>query len=469
MRRFHVFFILQIILYFSAAYSCRYGCVWSDTLNFLDTKTGMITGIDGNVTMLSTNSETGILSPQQFDIDQIHENLHYLINDSSKLSAIADEANVVVAGVTLIVKLDANHYEAFYKILKGPKENDDNKLIFVNGSIKKDLALAKGYTAISVKDFDPSLNMESFKNRLFKNFEQKNTSIQEKSPIEQQQVLENHFESVQEEMSKYYDELISDINNTAVSQKITQQINELNASVKIPDVQKMSEYLSFINKLSSIKFNFNTQIDLLQKSVTDHNNTMYGSLIDSEQYLLQFLNKEFTPKSKPSLPRLIYEYELLKSRYVMQKENFLKQSKLFDKSTQTVELEKVKNSTDIGYIFHLHSTREICRNCAFSISQDLLKGENAHIKAIKKILSSENLNQQQATNIEQIQMQQIDEPFFVVLSSCSKKLTSQMRTGIEDNDKVPELAYENNRKKVNIDYINTTKVFLQKSFAKTTD
>ncbi|OGW10821.1 MAG: hypothetical protein A2W77_09335 [Nitrospinae bacterium RIFCSPLOWO2_12_39_16] len=193
----------------------------------------------------------------------------------------------------------------------------------------------------------------------------------------------------------------------------------------------------------------------------------FGSSTDSEQYLLQFLRRGI-PSIEAPTPRLIRECEKLRGTYVTQKMNFFKH-RLFN--TQDIDalirgteelkqnLLRFKNAREIGYILHLHSTREFCRCCAISLSQDLMRG--ALIEGVMNIVRARN----GGGGIE---------PFFLVLGSCSSLMfnpTSEKeiyaRQGIGKENTLPPTSYYSST--VLIEDVLKRRLFLQKLFSEHKD
>lgn len=93
----------------------------------------------------------------------------------------------------------------------------------------------------------------------------------------------------------------------------------------------------------------------------------------------------------------------------------------------SAEIADLKNIKEVGVIFHLHSVREICCCCAYSIAQELMHGDLSAevIEAMKSHNKAEATEGAKANN-EKSEM----EPFFLVMASATQRLTTDSRPGI---------------------------------------
>ena len=414
MRRFYISsfigYFLYILISFSPAYGVgEYGGVWSDTLNFTHHTLKLRTGANGNITVLSEDGKTENL----FDVNQVHRNLQQHVKD---LKHTTGEHNVVVVGLTLVVKLGEDRYQAFYQLL-----NDEKGLpiAFVSGSVPRSFSNKK-YTFVRASDeFKPTDLLESFEDRL--------------RGITEQQLLPEEIGSYVQIWRKNLQEPL---------EKAKSQIHGL---LKAP-------YPSVLELDDAIK---PALIEACQQS-----NERFGSSTDSEQFFLQLLSRDTKPMDSQPLPRLVHECRKLRGAYHSQKLDFFKHS-LFNTEDLTVliqgtenlqrELIAFKDAQEVGYMLHFHSTRELCRCCACSISKDLVYGQLA--EAVKQIVVERN----GGSNVD---------PFFLVLSSSSQMLgdkesheSNYKRQGIGKANRLKKEVYLD--ESVIIDDIIESRLFLQ--------
>lgn len=414
--RFQIFFFLCFISIspiFSAQAGGEYGATWSDTLNIGHPSIKLRTGPKGNTTTLSEDA----MHEFPFDIDTVHKQLNERI---AELKIATGDHNVVVAGISMLVQVD-DHYEAFFQLLQDEK---GLPLAFVSGSVPRRFSNKK-YTFVNASDsFDPTDLFQRFGERV----------EQFRDPLLQRAEIE-HYHRIWEK------------------------------SLTEPLEKAKTEVGSILARTFSSAQELTKAIQPSLQSSCQESNESFGSSTDSEQYFLQYLAREVTPLGSEARPVLVRECEKLRDDYVIQKMNFFKHrlfntlniDALIEGTGQLREdLLKFKNAKEVGYILHLHSTREICRCCSVSLAQDLVHGQLSD--AVKRIVTKRNDD----SGID---------PFFLVLSSCSFLMTNPRsesevytRQGIGSDNRLSSEYYE--EETVTIDKIIGQKIFLQKLFSK---
>src|SRR3990170_7801589 len=152
----------------------EYGFVWSSTLNFyhpdlkLRTNNNFRLYVDlKDEKLLDIKSLKG----KEFDIDGLHMALGKLVSDDKLVRNVGKGHNLVVGGITLLLKRD-DGYEAFFKVLRG---RDGKPLVFVSGSTEKQEAKGE-YECISASEqYDPGSLFIDFHYRMKLVYEQGRT------------------------------------------------------------------------------------------------------------------------------------------------------------------------------------------------------------------------------------------------------------------------------------------------------
>jgi hypothetical protein len=378
------------------AYSGKgdFGGIWSDTLNFTSSTLKVKTGPKGNLKTIDGKNFV--------DVDKIHKDLKASVDNVMKVTG--PDHNIVVAGLTVIIRHPDGALEGYYETLQEEKQ----PLAFISGTVEKGY-LSQNYKIIGPsKKHQPPLLLENFAYRI------KN----EDSPV---------IKINKDVLSKY-------------CESWTQaQNNQLEDSKKILAKEVVStEHKSLYSLANSIK-------NLLDEEERKAN-AGFGSAVDSEQYLLSYLRA--IGNTIQETPNAVFRFRNLFPNYRFEKLTAISKDFSDKLSKQRLDLEKkeenirstasmrdtIKPFTDaldkydekkeeiLGYIFHLHSTNEICCCCASSIADEFFH------KTLSKELKRESENP----------------PSIFVMASASKKFDPQnkIRQGIGDSNKLDANEYE---------------------------
>jgi len=348
----------------------EYGFAWSDTLNFHYPDLNLLT--NKNVLLYVDLKDEKLLDIKSlkgktFDVDRLHMALGKLVSDDKLVRNVGKGRNLVVGGITLLLKRD-DGYEAFFKVLRG---KEAKPLVFVSGSTEKQEAKSD-YECISASEqYDPGSLFIDFYDRMKLVYEQGRTEPS----------------GVIKETNSACDEYKVNTYGRAAAGLATSFSRELAASgTKSP---------------FEIRRIFRKQ---LERAMVDYGNECNAPFIDSEQYLLGYLKK--TPEELKGIYKLIDDCTILPVGYanailggIKGEIGELNASSKTEIDTTSDKLEnmlhkirKLKSvysrEAIVGYILHLHSTNEICHCCALSLSQELVRGneENSLAKQINDVL-----------------------------------------------------------------------------------
>lgn len=421
-------FIFLNFLHASNIDADDYGCRWSQTLNF--NLEDIQTGKNGNVFHYSNSNETN-----KFDINEIHKELKIAADNPSTTSSqsknsveVPKDRNIVVAGLSLIIKNGEDYHAVYTKLKEG-----ENILAFLDGSSHPAYE-KKSYNFIDHHKYEPIELFTEFGSRLNRT------------------------------------------NQNFTGLKTINQLYKNWLTIQKIEVEKSKNKVENISK-NSLDRN-NTPIELLKEISTaleeniKTSNENYWSSVHSEQFFLRFLKerliKETTldPNKKNVSGKyidLLTEYktsEIKKIREIitnpLNNKKINLDEELKKRLTDNVNyahrlIDNTNNIIEIGCILHLHSTNELCSCCATSISLEM--NESPTFNLLRKTMNDHNENK-------------YNDPFFLVLSSSSNTLpgdeTENRASGIGKNN-LPEEDYSDKEKNFfNLNEILKKRIFLQK-------
>ncbi|HBY55888.1 MAG TPA: hypothetical protein DEG23_03640, partial [Coxiellaceae bacterium] len=387
----------------------EYGFVWSSTLNFYHPDLKLRT--NNNVRLYVDLKDEKLLDikslkGKEFDIDGLHMALGKLVSDDKLVRNVGKGHNLVVGGITLLLKMD-DGYEAFFKVLR---DRYAKPLVFISGSTEKQEA--KGdYECISASEqYDPG--------SLFIDFYDRMKLVHGQGRTEPRDVIAKINLACDEYKFGAYGRVAADL--TASFSR------ELGAS------ETKSPF--------EIRRIFHGQ---LERAMVGYGSECNAPFIDSEQYLLNYLEK--FPEEPGDKPNLINECVYLPVGYadtmlsgVKGEIGELNASSKTEIDTTSDKLEnmlhKIKKLKSVysreaivGYILHLHSTNEICHCCALSLSQELVRGnvENSLAKQINDVLLGAGETDSDSTGSAAAAAGDYGpgrvKPFFLVLTSSSNQ------------------------------------------------
>ncbi len=332
-----VFLVASLFINLSA-YSLEgeFGGVWVDTLNFSH-GIGLKSGPHGNVKSIDGKS---------FDIDEIHTELEKEAKKTARAAGLYH--NIVVAGLSLIIKVDDDQYEALYVPLK-----DSNSIVaFVSG------AVGRGYSQQGTTFIGPSDHYVP--QELLKSFGERIGSPKDSFLPLRHDVIEGYYK----EWMKAQDDALTEA-KASIGQLVTQDQESI--------------------------YSFHKEIQRTVDEKINEANKGFGSAIDSEQYLLRYFGETKTVRGVEST-KLLLKYNDLLGKYRIDKLNLLRTR--FSKETSRTEnvdtirsgiakfqqeLDQFEKMQEVGCILHLHSINEICCCCSYSLAQELRYGKSNEI------------------------------------------------------------------------------------------
>jgi hypothetical protein len=423
-----IVFLFSYLFLVSSTYSTDdFGGRWSETLNFTHQHLNMKTDPQGNVTILTDN-----LKSEPLDVETIHTNLAKLANEVTGITG--ESHNIVIAGLSIIFKVGDN-YEAIYSHF----EEVGSKIIaFISGSVEKKGQKSKKFTFIGPSEAHPPEKLlRKFKERLEKNTEK------EKGKAEAESEETNFSSELSTSCIKnYYNKWTED------KQKVLLETKE--------NLSKSLSQESDLTLLYVLKAQINEAIK--------NNNSVYGSSIDSEQFLLNYLEQEEDSLTDDDFKsNICTKYLSLMAKYKIEKLEQLKSNfevQSLHNSDQLIEefrekINQLKEMKEVGCILNLHSTNEICCCCAYSLAKELRHGTN--FSKIKEIIGCHDLSKDNSPS------------FFAILTSSNKYVRgsggSRPGIGLESSFTADDYNDEN---LIRIESLTEKGVFLQKFLGKET-
>ena len=374
-----------------------------DDLNFIlvnknSEKSYIQSGSEGNILVWEPNfidEESGV--KEKFNVSNVHKHLESSAKKIKSLKSIQanknSDKNVVTASLTFILQKEDKYYAIERKLLGiGQKKKPPVFLGFVSGTKG-----VKGDNYVSAQLYSPSKLL---------------TTAYKRFNLEDQ-LLSSNLTKFLEEVQKIQES------------KKEKAINLLKTS---PDVIGMEETLQKYD--SSI--NTDTNIETKNKSIYRKSGG-YGSVTDSEQFLLQYLEEKLV---QPTLEEGTYsgiysdtlnDFQMKQRRHIQKKYaiNYteINDSKDIDENKTSRGkkcFKDIKNFRVIGAFLHLHSTREPCEFCGESLRYELYNRKGNFVSKLKNDIKKGHSDEEKKnTNIE---------PFFFAFMSYSQEV-SKTQTG----------------------------------------
>lgn len=393
----------------STAVKSIYGCLWVEHLEFCyndkDKGIDVRTGPGGNVQLIDeVPSQTKYQDDTKYSIEEIHRKLQKSAKEAeqelkkgelankdkqevnkSELSGCTNERNFVTASFSLLIKSNSRGYYAVNVPLSVAVEDKKFTLVFISGFAERPDNKDKCFRHVSVKNED----LTSKKEKSVVTFEKLYSEINDRKFSESGIDINNEISGYVKKWQEYQDKCKTDLNNLLL-ETLSRETPKGNDERKVTLETYIAEVVACLEKGLTSRMGVEigaakTEVDSSKRAA------VVGSIIDSEQILLCYLkNNENILKICIQKTQFIYENYL---RYRMNEErNRLK--KLLDdsykKMADTVTREghggdkkfsaiSDKNFDDFMisskpyFLFHLHTTREMCKCCAASLAYELRK------------------------------------------------------------------------------------------------
>lgn len=380
------FFIISIVNFSAIIYGCQ--CQWTEQLDFsydkLDKK--LTTGTHGNIDQIYLDKNKSPYGVKKFNVEELHTNLKQE-HDTFNI----DGGNRVAVGVSIILRY-GEQYEAYHDILK----IKGNTAIFLSGGAESNTT-QKGFAVVSASKEIPAETLAKTFNDRIKD--------------------ETFAPSTKDNIITCQNRWMNDL--TQAWSELKQGFESLTSKIDPLDPIKTSEIY------------YSEQENIIDEKLRKVKN--FGSAVDSEQYLLNYLNSTVQGKK-----RVIGIFESIRNQFNEMKSNDLKlKINNTDMQKAVSAVKEHKNFMEVGYIVHIHSTNEVCSCCAYSIEYDIFYKGIA--KEIVEMANKRNSDKENCQNVN---------PFFLTLYSYSNTLKPEesdkfyVRKGINKDQKLPSQDYE---------------------------
>lgn len=329
-----LFAILLVLLNFPAhAGKGDYGGVWSDTLNF---SCGVIrTGATGTVRQIDGTP---------FDIDNYHRTA--LKERAEKVRRVTgQDPNVVVASLTVIMRC-GDDFEVYSEFLKEEKKDF---LAFVSGSVAGNFSPQREYDIIQASEkYKPLALLRTFEER-FKRPSQPMSVADATSAVVTAAaapsgpstlpalgIREHKLPELQQQYTRWQD-------------KQRSQLEDAKRSLG----GLLAEDTDSVYSLSA-------KVHRVFKEVERRANSGFGSSVDSEQYLLSYLNQEKLVLASPPKRLIVYQLEKLLRSYKAEKLKHLR--KKFSEKLQTEKTHEMRTAEEPRFSLTCFSRRYFHNN-----------------------------------------------------------------------------------------------------------